>query len=287
MKNLEEQNIFREINLDHPDDAIKIEVKPEPEKIPDWNLTNVDTLYNWLVIASYNIMVLEKSIAYYRRLIQIATIWGLILSSSSGTIGVSQIAQNGNSVILNYVFVFLTYAITIISGYLKIHRVQDKLEDFIRVKQEWISFSTGIVSQMQLPVKMRQDAQDIILTNKVKYLELIKLDLDIPYSIKNSASTDMVEYYKKFGYADNNCNIRPELTDIIMGVASKELFSLRDINISMNIIDPDSRQTKDKEGKTTDDNTLFNDSLDAFGKWAKKEIKEFVEEEIEEYLEDD
>ena len=191
------------------------------KKIQDWNLSNVDTLYNWLVISSYNIMILERTIEYYRKILRIFTISGLVLSSLTGTISVSQLTQSSNSIILNYIFTFMSYSITALTGALKIYRIQEKLEDFIKIKQEWISFSTSIVSQMQLPLKMRQDAEDIIQMNKVKYLELLKLDLEIPQFIKEYVVENMRKQYDCYGEHEM---IRPALTDIIMGVASKELF---------------------------------------------------------------
>jgi hypothetical protein len=191
------------------------------KKIQDWNLSNVDTLYNWLVISSYNIMILERTIEYYRKILRIFTISGLVLSSLTGTISVSQLTQSSNSLILNYIFTFMSYSITALTGALKIYRIQEKLEDFIKIKQEWISFSTSIVSQMQLPLKMRQEAEDIIQMNKIKYLELLKLDLEIPQSIKEGVIENMRKQYDYYGEHEM---IRPALTDIIMGVASKELF---------------------------------------------------------------
>jgi hypothetical protein len=115
----------------------------------------------------------------------------------------------------------MSYSITALTGALKIYRIQEKLEDFIKIKQEWISFSTSIVSQMQLPLKMRQDAEDIIQMNKIKYLELLKLDLEIPQFIKEYVVENMRKQYDCYGEHEM---IRPALTDIIMGVASKELF---------------------------------------------------------------
>lgn len=191
------------------------------KKNQDWNLSNVDTLYNWLVISSYNIMILERTIEYYRKILRIFTISGLVLSSLTGTISVSQLTQSSNSIILNYIFTFMSYSITALTGALKIYRIQEKLEDFIKIKQEWISFSTSIVSQMQLPLKMRQDAEDIIQMNKIKYLELLKLDLEIPQFIKEYVVENMRKQYDCYGEHEM---IRPALTDIIMGVASKELF---------------------------------------------------------------
>jgi len=291
----DEHNIFKDV-------IPKINNEPEQpnqttlkeEKVPDWNSTNVDTLYNWLVIASYNIMILEKSIDVLRRIINVITIWGLILSSSTGTISVSQITQSNNNVIINFIFIFLSYGITVITGYLKMYRIQDKLEEFIKVKQEWVHFSTSIVSQMQLPIKMRQSAEDIILTNKVKYLELLKLDLDVDESLKKIVSNKITNFYTEIGvYAPV---VRPRLTDLIMSVASKELS---DSNIKKKLdkhaIDVSNENENKKiflqnKNKGLDESSLEShlmDNIKTFGKWAAKEVNEYTEEESSEEFEDD
>lgn len=231
------------------------------KKNQDWNLSNVDTLYNWLVISSYNIMILERTIEYYRKILRIFTISGLVLSSLTGTISVSQLTQSSNSIILNYIFTFMSYSITALTGALKIYRIQEKLEDFIKIKQEWISFSTSIVSQMQLPLKMRQDAEDIIQMNKIKYLELLKLDLEIPQFIKEYVVENMRKQYDCYGEHEM---IRPALTDIIMGVASKELFisksnekkKIKNLNKEEN--DLESELENDLESDLESENSKIN-----------------------------
>ena len=275
------------------DESKKDSIQPmKKETTPDWNNTNVETLYNWLVLASYNIMLLEASIKHFRNLINIITLWGLLLSGSTGTISVSQLSQQSNNVIINFLFIFLSYAVTGLTGYLKMYRIQDKLEEFIRVKQEWISFSTSIVSQMQLPIKMRQSAEDIILTNKVKYLELLKLDLDVDESLKKIVSNKITNFYMEIGvYAPV---VRPRLTDLIMSVASKELS---DSNIKQKLdehaIDVSNENENKKlplKNKGPADSSLEShlmDNIKTFGKWAAKEVKEYIEEEISEALEED
>jgi hypothetical protein len=185
-----------------------------------WTKKNVRTLYHWLLTASFNINALERTITLYRKIVRKSTIFGLIVSTLSGTISATQINQNTEQYVklsLNALFTILSFSITICTGYIKIYRIQEQLEEFIRLKQEWVVLSTSIISEIQLPLVMRQPAFEIIKNNKNKYLDLLKIDIDIPENILN----DTQEYMKQ--YTDNiPSGVKNTLTDIILTVGKHE-----------------------------------------------------------------
>ena len=194
-----------------------------------WNHTNVETLTDWLVLSSFNMQVLDKTISLYRGLIRKNIILGLILSTSSGTISASRINQDVNSymnTLLNILFTLMTFAIAIFTGYIKIYQIQEQLENFIRIKQEWVSFGTLIASEMQLPIEFRQKASTIIEKNKSKYLDLLKTDLDIPLDIK-------YEVEKNLGLKE----MKSSLSEIIIQISYSEAKTYGSvIGINMDII---------------------------------------------------
>jgi len=162
----------------------------------NWTKGNVSVLFEWVTIAAYNIRCLELAIAHYRRKIRANTILGLVLSTLSGTIATAQ-AGFPNSVtinltiILNVIFIVMTFSIAIMTGYIKIYHIQENLELNIKAKEEWISFSADIASELQLPVELRKDALWMIIKNKGIYLDLLKTNLEIPDCITKQAQIDL------------------------------------------------------------------------------------------------
>jgi len=162
----------------------------------NWTKANVSVLFEWVTIAAYNIHCLELATAYYRNKIRINTILGLVLSTLSGTVATAQ-AGFPNSVtvqltiILNVAFIIMTFTIAIMTGYIKIYQIQENLELNIKAKQDWISFSADIASELQLPVELRKDALWIIIKNKNIYLDLLKTNLEIPVCISKQAQKDL------------------------------------------------------------------------------------------------
>jgi len=167
----------------------------------NWTKANVSVLFEWLSIASYNIRCLEMATAHYRRKLRMNTVIGLILATTSGTINTAQTAYlNGTSseivIALNIVLIIMAFSIAIMTGYIKVFQIQENLENSIKIKQEWTVFSTEIASELQLPTELRRDALWIIIKNKNIYLELLKMNLEIPDYITRQARKDFKEETK-------------------------------------------------------------------------------------------
>jgi len=156
-----------------------------------WTPENLETLYEWITIASFNIECLDQSARYHRGIIRNNTILGLVLSTLSGTLGVSQFSITNllATQIINGLFVLFTFTIALYTGYIKIYQIQERLEQFIKLKQEWTLFSTSLASELQLPIELRHDALYLITKNKTIYLALLKTDCEIPKFIENAART--------------------------------------------------------------------------------------------------
>jgi hypothetical protein len=81
---------------------------------------------------------------------------------------------------------------------MKINQVQETLEEFIKIKQQWVFFTTIIFSEFQLPIHLRQDALYLIWKYKNQYLDLLKIDLDIPASLRTQAEVRLQTYLQRF-----------------------------------------------------------------------------------------
>jgi hypothetical protein len=152
----------------------------------NWKSVPMRTLFEWVHIAAFNIRCLEYLIERYRAYMRNHMILNLVLSTASGTLSVSTFGSNTEYVgfITKILFTVFSFLIAIGSGTLKIYQIQERLEQAIRIKQDWIVFSTKITSELQLPRALRRDALWMIKQNKEIYLDLMKTETEIPTNVK-------------------------------------------------------------------------------------------------------
>ena len=193
-----------------------------------WTTDNIKTLVQWNCIAAYNIEVLDMSISMYQKYMRWNVIFGLIMSTSSGAISASRFGAGSNNnlgMAFNYVFTFMAFSIAVFTGAIKIYQVQENLETFIRVKQEWINFSTLLVAEFQLPLTERQDAVILIKNNKGKYLDLLKTPINVPKRIREYGEERIKQSTRK-ALDKSGFDVGHELVDIIYHMNTRLLFDV-------------------------------------------------------------
>ena len=169
-----------------------ISPKNSSDNITDksWTVTNTNTLLKWISIGSHYIKVLEKNIADNRMVIRINTIQSIALTTATGSIGVSQISSifsEQTQMVLTLIFTVMSFFLTLSTGVIKVLLIQENLEKYIQVKQEWTSFITNISTELQLPRSERQDAIKLIRDNKMMYLSLLNKDIELNYTSEHHA----------------------------------------------------------------------------------------------------
>lgn len=160
----------------------------------NWTKSNVQTLFDWISVAAFNMMVLEYAIQRHRSTIRNFTIYGLVVSTLSGTISLSQFGIEQGHVankVLQGMFTFFTFSLAIYTGYVKIYQIQERLEQFIKLRQDWAIFATTIGSELQLPIQLRRDALHLIVKYKSTYLDLIKVDIEVSESLRLRAEESL------------------------------------------------------------------------------------------------
>ena len=193
-----------------------------------WTTDNIKTLVQWNCIAAYNIEVLDMSISMYQKYMRWNVIFGLVMSTSSGAISASRFGADSNNdivFIFNYIFTFMAFSIAVFTGAIKIYQVQENLETFIRVKQEWINFSTLLVAEFQLPLTERQDAVTLIKNNKGKYLDLLKTPINVPKRIREYGE-DRIKKSTRKALDQSGFDVGHELVDIIYHMNTRLLFDV-------------------------------------------------------------
>jgi uncharacterized membrane protein (DUF441 family) len=161
-----------------------------------WTPSNLTTLIEWLWTSIYIIECLEISIISSRNTLRYNTILGLVLSTLTGTLNITQfnlIDDYYVNLTIKILLTLMAFAIAVNTGRIKIYQYQESLEDYIRIKQEWIQFAVNIAAELQLPIDLRQDALYIIENYKGKYLDLLKAESEISERVKDRIKK-MMEY---------------------------------------------------------------------------------------------
>jgi hypothetical protein len=157
---------------------------------------------------------------------------------ASGTISTARFTMSFDSelnMIFNGLFTFMTFTTACVTGYIKIFHIQEKLEECIRLRQDWVTFGSAIASELQLPVELRHDALYVITKNKLKYLDLLKARPDVPEWCVKKAKKELA------GSAGNVNLDATNLAHTIMDIAKQEM-TLMDAKVD------DASQTSSMSG---------------------------------------
>lgn len=200
---------------------------PRATKGINWSGNNITTILGWVTIGSYTVEALDISIEWCRNIIRNNTIIGMICSTASGSISVANFGTLKNDpnlqTIFNILFTVLTFIVAINTGRIKIFQIQERMEQFIKMRHEWTAFITSIATELQIPIPMRLDAAYIIEENRVKYMNLLRMDCEIPYFAKHKIKVQMRNRKLKNEYHMSLIrNNGLSLSDITFDIATTE-----------------------------------------------------------------
>lgn len=194
-------------NTNEPEHLSKLE---SIENAKTWeNEITLETFGNWINVSAYKIECLDLAIKTYRSRLQGFILFSLILSTVSGTISVAQFGNYGSSlkVFLNTALTISSFLVALLTGAVKTLKLQENLEEYIHLKQRWVSLTAKITNEIYLPKRLRRNAEVMIRENKGLFLDLLKIDIYIPnhmsvLAAKHLDKGDDIEsqYYK---YRDN------------------------------------------------------------------------------------
>ena len=175
---------IKDSKVNHSNDLSNYEFKTGA----NWNPENVQTLMQWVHVGAIYLEIMTEATSYYKAMLRKHSVLNLIMSTLSGTASLSQFSINENNnpmlnTLLKIFFTIMTFIISISVGYLKIYQIQEKMEQTIRLQQEWAVFGSKITSEIQLPESLRKDALFLIIKLKETYLELIKSQVEVSKKI--------------------------------------------------------------------------------------------------------
>jgi hypothetical protein len=126
----------------------------------------------------------------------------------------------------------MTFIIAINTARIKVYQIQERLEQFIKAKQEWTHFITNISTELQLPIHLRLDALYLIKSNKEQYLNLLNMDYELPYSVKEHIKNKMDWRRKQSDFHISLVrNHGLTISDITFDIATEEGQNLKDAQL--------------------------------------------------------
>ena len=200
-----------------------------------WEGENLNIIVDWIKIASYKIELLSIYIEKLRQMLLFASFYSLILSTVNGTIGVANYNYSKyqdysqTTTVINILIIVLSFCVSLITGMIKSLQVQETLEKFIQLKQEWVNFSVHLGTELQLPTNMRREAKQTIDTYKAKFLDLLKTDITIPslfYSEKTPEIKNLDEINELIELVKSGSRYEDDYKDIDTILNSKKFHNL-------------------------------------------------------------
>lgn len=184
-------SIMNEENI-YCDTYISKERKYRSKK--NWDIANTTTVIDWINSANLHILMLDIYAKDMRHLLRVNTLWSLMISSITSTISITQFTINES----NYpelafgikLIIFLTSLVTsIITGYIKVEKIQEKIELIDHNREKWMKFMTLLTNELQVSSKLRNDAEELIGTHRATFNDLTFKRVEVPKSVEQKVST--------------------------------------------------------------------------------------------------
>jgi hypothetical protein len=180
----------------------------------DWTFEHIRTLVTWLNYSNVNLFLIDMSIRYFKMILSHVMAYTLLFSTISSTISISQlgISQEKTPTLYNsiqYTFIAASTLSTLLIGYVKLFKVQESLDANALLYKQWLTFSTRISSEFQMPVHMRTSALELLQDMKNEYIDLFCRNANIPFPVQRSANAYFQRNLGSAGANRTGCWSRP------------------------------------------------------------------------------
>ena len=155
--------------------------------------TNTTTIVDWVIASNLYILLMDTYLTYLKRILRVNTLWSLLISSVTSTIAITQFtideAKSPQLSLIVKTAIFTTSVITsLITGYIKVEKIQERIEYIDATRQKWLNFMLILTSELQVGAKLRQNAEDIIQTKRSVFNHLSSKRIEIPHHVQQSVS---------------------------------------------------------------------------------------------------
>jgi hypothetical protein len=173
--------------------SLDVSAATQPPSESDWSFEHIRTLITWLNYSNVNLFLIDMSIKYFKSILSQVMAYTLLFSTISSTISISQlgISQETTPALykgIQYTFIAASTLSTLLVGYVKLFKVQESLDMNTMLYKKWLTFSTRISSEFQMPVHMRASALELLQDMKNEYIDLFCKNATIPFPVQQSAN---------------------------------------------------------------------------------------------------
>jgi hypothetical protein len=141
-----------------------------------WGGEYKKTIDKWILTINEMSFIYQYLFEIYRNKLQGMNTALFIIASLTNLVTISQFITATEEVQLGIQvsLVLINFAITLMSGILKIFEWNKKVESYTAYNQRLDDFFTSVMNETTLPPKMRKDAASFIMQYKDMYFEVIK-----------------------------------------------------------------------------------------------------------------
>ncbi len=159
----------------------------------EWTMTNTTTLIDWIIYSNLYILLIETYASHVRHVLKINTLWSLLISSITSTISITQftITDTSNPMLSFFIkgaIVITSVLTSMITGYIKIEKMQEKMEFLNKTRDQWMKFMFDLTSELQQGENLRQNAVNVIRDKRNEFNKLCTKRINIPSHIKIKVS---------------------------------------------------------------------------------------------------
>ena len=164
----------------------------------NWNVVNTTTIIDWISSSNLNILLLDTYLLYLRSILRFNTLWSLVISSVTSTVSVTQftisdISDPTLSFIIKVVIFITSVMTSLITGYIKVEKIQETIELVEEHKTKWLDLMYSLSSELQVGMDFRNDASIIINAKKEEYNNISAKQVFIPNHIRQKVSQFLVK----------------------------------------------------------------------------------------------
>ena len=158
-----------------------------------WDITNTITIVEWINCCNLYVLTMDTYLTNLRSVLRVNTLWSLLISSITSTVSITQFTITDTDYPLLSMIVkgaiFLTSIITsLITGYIKVEKIQEKIEQVDKTRYKWLQFLFLLTSELQVGAKLRNNAEELICNKRNEFNKLSSKRLEVPKSVERAVS---------------------------------------------------------------------------------------------------
>lgn len=180
------------------------------ESTASWNVDTTCTIIDWIALSNLNVFLLQVYIGHLKQVLQTNTLWSLLVSSITSTVSITQFTLEDTqhpelTLAIKFVIFLSSLITTLLNGYIKVQKIQEKLETVEDSRKSWHGFMLGLISELQVSPEFRKHAPSLINAKKEELMVLQSKNVEMPESVRKEATLELMNHHHiaKAGIATN------------------------------------------------------------------------------------